>query len=583
LQADEELRLDPSLGQVDDAGGGGALELKGVLQADEELVLDPALGQGDEPDEALVLDPSVGKGDKSAGVLEVNRGLLADEELGIDPSLGQGDEVAEADLAAMEAERVGVGEKKTATVAQLEAEADQFAPKESAVGEEILVGKDAEDSVGAQAPIGVADGDDKDVDERSVEAKDIVGSQGPVSAAVSGDGAGQNIVGSQEPVSAAVSGDGAGHKGEHLPDWDEGVGLAKGSVCGLGPISVAKPDSNGEHPFPSSEHLWKNHIIIATGDAPHDVTIKIDTDSEGEGLAAVVEATGKTPKSSRKESLQVPVMVAKVSQGGACSALNMPNRRGRHDTDLIEPFQYERRSHNRDKLVSILQSGLERVSSLQNEDGAVENEILAIASEFVVEVTRSFSPRARCRLLGSLLGETKLDNGGGRATLQELFEKSRELDDKLNKAGDMLQGAYIEWRRKKWGMWKSFLWATIASAFSGASLYLISSYMESTEQSEGIRWIVLNVLVPSVLFGVYSVLQQAYTEKERDLMQYTKNAVVNFRFNALSKAGFFGMKDCPWLKKPNLWARIVTFTIDVIGAFFLWLKNGYYEPDIPDT
>lgn len=100
---------------------------------------------------------------------------------------------------------------------------------------------------------------------------------------------------------------------------------------------------------------------------------------------------------------------------------------------------------------------------------------------------------------------------------------------------------------------------------------------------EWVAWAVQKIIAPTVLFSLLTAVRKLITEREIHLLRYEKNGVTNFAINTLSKALFFAVKECPRLVKRELWARVVTFTVELVGSLYLWCNQGYYEPDVPEA
>lgn len=159
----------------------------------------------------------------------------------------------------------------------------------------------------------------------------------------------------------------------------------------------------------------------------------------------------------------------------------------------------------------------------------------------------------------------------------------------------------------RFGMWKSFLTTVGLSIASNICLYFLSVGMRLLEQSEPseqsevrseplsalteqdewnkwvlkfLGWMAERVAAPVLLTWLLLLIRASVVDNEKYMMEFDNNETVNVLVNGMSRAFFLGIRDFPGLSHPNLWARLASVVIDIIGAAFLWWMGGHWDPDI---
>jgi hypothetical protein len=151
-------------------------------------------------------------------------------------------------------------------------------------------------------------------------------------------------------------------------------------------------------------------------------------------------------------------------------------------------------------------------------------------------------------------------------------------------------------------MWKSFVATVGLSIASNIFLYLLyagkkllaknedvgsstteaASYEGSRWEQEFLEWVVERFLSPAALLWLLIVVNLSVIDRERQRLWFHHNGITNILINSLSRGFFLGIRSYPGLQYAELWARIASVIIDILGAAFLYWMGGHWDPDIAD-
>jgi hypothetical protein len=143
-------------------------------------------------------------------------------------------------------------------------------------------------------------------------------------------------------------------------------------------------------------------------------------------------------------------------------------------------------------------------------------------------------------------------------------------------------------------MWRTFLASVGLSVASNLFLYLQYVEKKALVKGEGVEtpsawvqvfeeWLMERFLSPTFFMFLLLVLNLSVIESERHKMRFKHNGVTNIIINGLSRGAFLGVRSFPGLRNAELWARIVSVVIEILGAAFLYWKRGHWDPDIADA
>uniref|UniRef100_K3Z0E2 Uncharacterized protein n=1 Tax=Setaria italica TaxID=4555 RepID=K3Z0E2_SETIT len=159
-----------------------------------------------------------------------------------------------------------------------------------------------------------------------------------------------------------------------------------------------------------------------------------------------------------------------------------------------------------------------------------------------------------------------------------------------------------------WRMWRSFMTTIGFSIASNVVLYFLSVGMrllEQTDEGSNIHcgeppsaepqqdvwskwvikftgWLVERVAAPFILIWFVVLIRERVINNENHMLEYEQNGTANVLVNGLSRAFFLAIRGFPGIRDPELWARLASVLVDVLGAAFLWWMGGHWDPDIAD-